>query len=110
MTVAVPARAERPRHLDRRHGADVPVIVASLGDGVDVGAEQDGERARLRAGARPDDVTGGVDPRVESRLAHELHRVAPAVDVALAEGDAAYAALRVPAEARKLGEIAVETP
>src|SRR5207249_1542276 len=93
MTVAVAALAERLRHLDRRHGAGAPVIVPPLGDRVDVGAEQNGRRTRLRAGARPEDVAGGVDPGVESGLAHEPHREAAAVDVGLIEGDAAHAAL-----------------
>src|SRR5947199_1587439 len=110
MAVGVAPLRQRLRYLDRPERTHVAVVIAALGDRIDVGAEQNVERPRLRAGSGADDVAGGIDPRVESGLAHEPHREAAAVDVGLAEGNTAHAALRITPEARKIGEVLVEAP
>src|SRR2546428_10919059 len=110
MAVGVAPLRQRLRYLDRPERTHVAVVIAALGDRIDVGAEQNGGRPRLRAGSGADDVAGGIDPRVEARLTHQLHREGPPLDVGLAEGDPAHAALRVSAEAGGRGEIPGERP
>src|SRR5439155_11134150 len=67
MAVGVAPLRQRLRYLDRPERTHVAVVIAALGDRIDVGAEQNGERPRLRAGSGADDVAGGIDPRVEAR-------------------------------------------
>src|SRR6266849_2511043 len=46
MTIAVAALGEDVGDLHGRAGSDIAVVVAALGDGIDVGTEEEGERAR----------------------------------------------------------------
>src|SRR3989442_10665944 len=110
MAVGVAPLRQRLRYLDRPERTHVAVVIAALGDRIDVGAEQNGERPRLRAGSGADDVAGGIDPRVEARLTHPLHREGPPLDVGLAEGDPAHAAPRISPRTPKIGEVLVEAP
>src|SRR5690606_7115944 len=81
--------------FDGADHADVAVVVAAAGHGVDVRAEHDHGQAGLAAFAAPDEVAGCVDAHLEPGLAHQFLDVFAARDIGIAEGDAADAAFRV---------------
>ena len=78
--------AERLRHLDRPHGADVAIVVAPFGHGVDVRPEEDRLERRIGPSAAADDVAGGVDGDIELGVAHEFHHVRTGCLVGVAVG------------------------
>ena len=99
---------QRLRHLDRAHRADVAVIIAAFGHGIDMRTDDQGLQARVIAGASPDDVARRVNADVQLRLAHQLHRILAALQIGLAVGDAADAALRVFTELRQLAQMVID--
>src|SRR2546429_6040870 len=65
-------------HLNGRHRAHVAVKISSVGYGIDVRTKKNARRGRRHPGARPKNVSCGIDARLESSLTHRFHRVIPA--------------------------------
>src|SRR5690606_20920902 len=85
---------EGPRHLQRRHHAGDAVEAAAVGHGVGMAAEHDGAGARAAAGAAPDEVAGGVDPRFQSRLPKAIGEVLAPLEEDRREGAPGPGAVR----------------
>ena len=98
--------AKRTRHFDGAEAADRAVEVAAVGDRVDVRADQDRRQRGLAAFEPPDDVAGGVDPRIETGVAKESEGELAPGQVRLGIGDPVDAA-RSPADGVKLRQPAV---
>ena len=96
------------RHLERGHGAHLPVVVPARGDGVDVRPEQERRPIGLGAGAPPDQIARQVDGDLEpgSRTRTKTHSRA-AMPASLL-GDPADSALGRGAEAGQVDERLVE--
>src|ERR1022692_2741643 len=76
--------------LDGSQRSDVAVEVAAAGDGIDVGAEENGGLGRVGAGAPGEDVSGGIDARLQTGGFHQSHGVAPTSEVGIGIGHAAH--------------------
>src|SRR5206468_4172312 len=107
MTIAVVALGEDVCYLDGRTGSDIAVVVAALGDGIDVRAEEDGERGGSRTGSHAEGVADRIDTDRQTRFPHQVHHEAATGDVGIAERHAAHTALRICPVLRKIGEMLV---
>ena len=107
VTIAVATLGEDVCDLHGRAGSDIAVVVAALGDGIDVRAEDDGERTGSRTGSHAEDVADRIDSDREARFPHQVHHEAATGDVGIAERHTADAALRIRAELGEVGEVLV---
>src|SRR5262249_38637996 len=99
---------QRLGHFDCAHRADVAVVIAAFGHGVNVRADDQRFQVHVIARAPPDDVARGVNAHAQLRLAHQLHRVFTAFQIGVAVGEATDAALRILAELGKLAQAPVD--
>ena len=84
-------------HLNGRHRAHVAVKISSVGYGIDVRTKKNARRGRRHPGARPKNVSCGIDARLESSLTHRFHRVIPARHIRVRISNTAYAIGKGPA-------------
>src|SRR5580692_9517397 len=85
-------------HFDCAEGADVAIVVSTLGNRVDVGSQHDGFECSVGPGSCPHQVAGDVDADGKSCVAHQSHYVFAAGLIGGGVSNAAHAALRILAE------------
>ena len=107
MTEADRLLAERLRDFDGGERADGAVVVAAVGDRVDVRPDEDRGQGRIASFDPREDVAGCIEPRREPRLSEEIERERPAAEVGLGVGDTVDAAGRPP-DGIEPGEPAVQ--
>ena len=104
-----PGVLERLRDFDRRHRADLTIIVPAMRYGVRVGPEHERRQIRIDSPAPPENVAGMIDRHIEPRLPHESHGVSPSFEIGVAIGHAVDPALRRPSKPREFRKGAVQS-
>jgi hypothetical protein len=82
---------QRVHDLDGGHGAKIAIEVAAAGNGINVGAEEDGLERGVAALAQSGEVTGGINTGINASDAHQVHSVLAAGDIGVRVSDAADA-------------------
>jgi hypothetical protein len=93
------------RDFDGGERSDVAVVIAAFRDRVNVRADDQRLERGVRARARADDVSSGIDGYVKAGLAHQTDCILPALPVGLGICDAAHSALRICTVARERLEV-----
>jgi hypothetical protein len=88
--------------LDGGDDADITIVVAALGDRVDVRAKQDDRQIRFSARLATEDVSPLIHPHLQTGLSHERHDVLPTLEVGFTKSNARDPSLGVGPNTGKL--------
>src|ERR1700681_464544 len=93
-------------HFDGAHTAEVPIVVSTVKNRVDVRAKQE-DRQLFRGCAQTEDISGGIHAHLQTRLPHQAGDVFSRSQVGFGVSEASHAAFGILSELAELFERAL---